>query len=83
MNTPYPDFPPNYIKVQQTGGLTRRCFVVEIRSLGELDNVQLALVKESLEAIVDSLKRKVAIIEKVDVATHNRFDTLLLQALRL
>lgn len=83
MSAPYPGFPPNYAKVQQTGGLTRRCFVVEIRSLGELDNVQLALVRGALEMAADNLKRRVAIIEKVDVATHDRFDTILSQALRL
>ena len=83
MNTPYPGFPPNYQKVPQTGGLTRRCFVIELRSLGELDNIQLAQTIELLEAFVGKMKQKIITIEKTDVATHDRFDTQLLQALRL
>jgi hypothetical protein len=81
--TPYPGYPPNYTRVDETGGFTRTCIVIESLSLGPLDNTQKALIQEQLEALMDKLSRQVPIIERTDVVFPDRFDPILRKGLRL
>lgn len=80
---PYPGYPPSYRKVDETGGYTRTCLVVELLSLGSLDAVQMALVQEQLEATVERLRRQLAVVEVSQVVTPDRFDPTLREGLRL
>lgn len=80
---PYPGYSPSYHKVDETGGYSRTCLVVELLSLGSLDAVQMALVQEQLEATVERLRRQLAVVEVSQVVTPDRFDRVLREGLRL
>lgn len=80
---PYPGFPPNYKEVPSVNGLTRQCLVIEIRSLGALDNGQLALIKEQLGGTVDKLASKMPVVENAELVSQDQFDPILTEALRL
>lgn len=80
---PYPGYPPSYRTVDNTGGYTRTCLVVELLSLGALDQTQMALVQEQLEATVERLRRQLAVVEVSQVVTPDRFDPVLREGLRL
>jgi hypothetical protein len=81
---PYPGYPPNYQVVDDTGGYHRNCFVIELLSLGPLDNTQMALVQEQLEAALDRLHHQLrASVEAAQVVTPDRFDPVLCAGLRL
>lgn len=79
---PYPEYPPSYREVPKIGGYVRKCFVIELLCLDELDNVQQAIVQEKLEAALANLSLN-AIIQKAEVVTPDRFDPVLRQGLRL
>ena len=81
MNAPYPGYPPSYCIVNNTGGYDRTCLVVELLSLGVLTDHQLTHIKEQLEATLNRLLP--AIVDKSQVVTPNRFDTLLRSGLRV
>lgn len=83
MNTPYPGFPPSYRTVDETGGYTRTCMVIEILSLGKLNETEQALLQEQLEACVEKVKRTLINIENTQVVLPNRFDPVLKAGLRL
>jgi hypothetical protein len=84
MKKPYPGYPPNYKVVDDTGGYKRTCLVIEFLSLGGLDNTQLALVQEQLEATVERLKGQLrSSVEGAQVITPDRFDPVLKSGLRL
>lgn len=78
---PYPNYPPSFTIVEETGGLKRTCLVVELLSLGRLTDVQMAMVLERIEASIQALK--IPILEKVKVVQPDSFDTLLSAGLRL
>lgn len=83
MSKPYPNLPPNKTAVQTIGGLTRTCFVLELRSFGALSDIQLALVKERLEACVNNILPIISVIESSTIASDDSFDRLLRDGLRL
>lgn len=83
MEKPYPGFPPNYRSVQQTGGYSRTCVIIELLSLEQLSGSELAMVQEQLEATVARLQRGLANVEKTDVVLPDRFDPILREGLRL
>jgi hypothetical protein len=81
---PYPGFPPSYKIVDETGGYRRTCLVIEFLSLGTLDNTQMALIQERLEACVDIIQRSLmATVERAQVVTPDRFDPVVREGLRL
>ena len=80
-NTPYPGYTPSYKVVSKIGNYARTCFVVELLSLGELDEIQCAQIRERIEATIQHTR--VATVEKIDVVAPNRFDRLLRDGLRL
>ena len=80
---PYPGIPPNYKIVDENGGYKRTCFVLELLSLGQLDNVQMAMVQEQLEATVQKIAQNITCIEKTDVVPPDRFDRILCDGLRI
>jgi hypothetical protein len=57
--------------------------VVELLSLQELDEVQLAQVQERLEAAAELILRQMPTMERYEVAGPERFDPPLRQGLRL
>lgn len=81
--TPYPGYPPSFTVVKRIGGFDRYCLVIELLSLGELSPIQIAMVKEQLEATLEKLRLSMAVIEKSQVVVPDRFDTLVRQGLRL
>ena len=83
MPAPYPGYPPNYEIVKKTGDYTRNCIVLELRSLGPLTNVQLAIIQEQLEASLAKIVRQIPTIEGVDTILSSRFDSILRKGLRL
>ena len=83
MGLPYPGYPPNYTQLHIVGGYVRSCFVIELLTLGELSDVELALVKEHMEAAVESLQKRLVNIERTDVVDQSRFDRQLRSGLRL
>lgn len=80
---PYPGYPPSYRVVDNTGGYTRTCLVIELLSLGALDSAQLALLQEQLEATVEKVKKQLAVVEVSQVVLPDRFDPVLREGLRL
>ena len=80
---PYPGFPPSYEVVDENGGYKRTCFVIEFLSLGQLDNIQTAMIQEQLEAITQKISQNITCIEKTDVVLPDRFDRILCQGLRI
>ncbi len=80
---PYPGYAPSYRNVKKTGGYTRTCLVIELLSLGDLDNVQMAFIQEQLEATVEKMRQKVMTLESTQVVTPDRFDPLLQEGLRI
>lgn len=84
MGKPYPGFPPSYKVVDETGGYRRTCLVIEFLSLGSLDNTQMALVRERLEACVEGISKSLlATVEGAKVVTPDQFDPVLCDGLRL
>ena len=83
MSKPYPGFPPNYTEVDETGGFTRTCFVLEFLSLGHLEAAQRAMIEEQMSALAEKLARGISTVEKVDFVTPDRFDRKLTDGLRL
>jgi hypothetical protein len=80
---PYPGYPPNYRIVEETGGYARTCVVLEFLSLGKLDNAQLAMLQEQLEACAHRLQQTMVVVERAEVIMPDQFDTLLRAGLRL
>lgn len=83
MKKPYPGFPPSYRAVQQTGGYSRTCVVIELLSNGVLGSSEMAMIQEQLEAILCRLQQGMPYIEKTDVVLPDRFDPVLKEGLRL
>ncbi len=83
MTSPYPGWPPSQRVVSTVGGLTRTCFVIELRSLGQLSPAQVAIIQERLEAGLATIKSRIPIVEDCDIVSNDRFDTLLRVGLRV
>lgn len=83
MKKPYPGYPPNYTKVDETGGFTRTCFVLEFLSLGHLSKAQQAMIEEQISAVAEKLAKGIVTVEKADFVTPDRFDQKLSEGLRL
>jgi len=81
--TPYPGYSPNYEVVNKTGDYTRDCIVLELRSLDALNNLQLAMIQEQLEASLAKIIRQIPTIEGTDIVLSSRFDPILRKGLRL
>ncbi len=56
---------------------------MEFLSLGPLDNVQLALIKERVEACIAGLKESIVTVEKAELVEPSQFDPVLKRGLRL
>ena len=80
MMKPYPGY-PNYKTVDKIGGYHRTCVVIELLSLEQLDNCELASIKEQLELALSKLSK--ANVEKTDVILPDRFDRILSNGLKL
>ena len=78
----YPGYGPNYKVVQELGGYNRNCFVVELLSEGKLNNAEIAMVKERIEAILATLANSVG-FEKSKVIHQSDFDSILRAGLRI
>jgi len=83
MPKPYPGYPPSYKTISKVGNYVRQCLVVELLSIDGLNNVQIAQIKERLEATIADIKTKIPIIERSDIVSQDRFDPVLRQGLRL
>lgn len=82
-NTPYPGFPPNFKIIDEINGLSRQCFVVEIRSRDQLSQEHIAMIKEQVEGTINKLKSKITTIENMELVYQDRFDRVLTDGLRL
>lgn len=80
---PYPGFPPNYTGVDETGGFTRTCFVLEFLSLGSLEPAQQAMIEEQVSALAAKLANGLTNVERAEFVTPDRFDRKLSDGLRL
>lgn len=80
---PYPGYPPNYTKVDKLCGKHRQCMVMELLTDEKLTPLQVAVILEKLEAIISNHLKDRENISKFEVISQDRFDTLLLQGLRL
>lgn len=78
---PYPGYTPSFRVVDKTGGYDRTCLVVEIMSDGRLNAAQLAHIQEQLEATLARVLP--AVVEKSQVVTPDRFDSMLREGLRV
>lgn len=76
---PYPGYPPQFRRVDKTGGYDRTCLVIELISDGRLEPAQLAHLQEQMEALL----AKFAHLEKYQVVTPDQFDGLLRDGLRV
>lgn len=81
--TPYPGFPPSYTQVNETGGFTRTCFVLEFLSLGKLEPAQQAMIDEQFSALAEKLALGLTNVETARFVTPDRFDRKLSDGLRL
>lgn len=80
---PYPNYPPNYTKVDTVNGLTRNCIVLEVLTNGRLSNSEQAVITELLDTISVQVIRKCPSVEHMTFVTQNRFDPVLRTGLRL
>lgn len=80
---PYPGFSPNFKIVGTINGLYRNCIVIELQSVDKLNNVQMAIIQEQLEATVNRLADNIIDIKNTDVVSDDRFDSILREGLRL
>ncbi len=83
MPKPYPGFNPNYSYVPEIDGKKRRCMVLEILSDEKLTDAEMAIIAERLEAALDAVKLLTKKHVEIECISENRFDTLLLDGLRL
>jgi len=83
MTAPYPGYPPNYKIIDVLGGMNRTCLVIEILSLGPMDEIQLALVRDQLEGTLDRLRRSMPAMEKFKAVLPSQFDKQLRDGLRI
>ena len=81
MGNPYPGYPPSFKVISKVGDYSRTCLVIELLSLGEIDNTQLAYIKERLEATIHNLR--LGNIEKFEIALPDQFDRVVRDGLRL
>jgi len=81
MGNPYPGYPPSFKVISKVGDYSRTCLVIELLSLGEIDNTQLAYIKERLEATIHNLR--LSNIEKFEIALPDQFDRVVRDGLRL
>ena len=81
--SPYPGYPPSFKIVDKTGDYHRTCIVIEFLNHKQLDNMELALIQEKLEAYAQRLMQSIVTLESVKVVLPDQFDPLLLQGLRL
>jgi hypothetical protein len=83
MPKPYPGYNPNYSYVPEVDGKKRRCMVLEILSEDKLTDMQMAIIAERLEAALIAVKKEISSVVEIECISENRFDTLLLDGLRL
>lgn len=77
---PYPGYNPNFSPVRKIDGYNRTVFVVEILSQGTIDGITRSMIIERIE---HEIVKIVGDDAKVDCVDESRFDTLLLDGLRL
>jgi hypothetical protein len=80
---PYPGFPPSYKKVNMTGGSNRTCIIIDILSIGRLTDIELAKLQESLEFTLANFKDVCKHVEGIDVVLPDRFDSKVMEGLRI
>ncbi len=78
-NTPYPGYSPNYRQVPKIGGFDRTCYVLELRTLGEMDPIRRAMLEDAIGVAVAKFQE----VESFDIVRSDRFDTDLRHAMRL
>jgi len=83
MSLPYPGYPPTYQVVDKVDGLRRTCIVIDLLSLGQLSNSEMAMIQEQLEACAEKLQSTLTSLKVAQVVTPNRFDPILKTGLRL
>lgn len=81
--SPYPGYPPNFRIVDVLGGMHRTCLVIEVLSLGSIDDLQLSVMRDQLEGLLEKMKVSMPMIEKTKVALPTQFDKLLRDGLRI
>lgn len=79
---PYPPYPPNYRIVDEIGGYSRRCFVLELLYL-KYESKEEAQIFEEIELAVSNILRKHQNVDKFELIKQDRFDTDLSSGLRL
>lgn len=83
MKKPYPGYPPSYKQVTSTGGYKRNCLVVDILSLDDLQDTEIAVIEEQISAAADKLVRSMPNIHKLEIIVPGRFDKILRDGLRI
>jgi hypothetical protein len=83
MSRPYPEYPPQYRQVTKVGDYDRTCMVLEILSLGELSQAQLAQIREQVELSIRKIPGVGSVVEGLQMVGPERFDPQLATALRL
>jgi hypothetical protein len=68
---PYPNIPPNYQTVDETGGFRRSCYVLELLVIGEFDPIRRAALEDAIGVIIERFSE----IEKHDLVRSDRFTT--------
>lgn len=79
---PYPGYPPSFEFVDKIGGYNRDVLVIELLKEIPITNVDLAYLKEQIEALLQKAASDNKIISKSGVYTSDTFDTDLRKALR-
>lgn len=79
---PYPGFPPCYQIVDKIAGMNRDVLVIEILKELPITNIDLAYLKEQIEAVLQKAASNNKIIDRSAVYTSDTFDTELRKALR-
>jgi len=81
--TPYPGYAPSYKVVDETGGFTRNCIILELLSVGKLGPAEMSHIQEQLEAFVAGLSNRMSSVENAKVVLPDQFDPKLREGLRI
>ena len=79
---PYPGYPPSFGIVDKVGGYNRDVLVIELLKDVPITNVDLAYLKEQIEALLQKIALDHKIVSKCEIYTSDTFDTDLRKALR-
>lgn len=76
---PYPNFPPNYTKVEKYGGYDREVVLLELRTLGKLSPERLAQIEDAVSMAISKFQD----VESHEVVRSDNCNLELRRVLRL